>query len=131
MREILFRGKEIGTKKWIEGDLIHSLGHTYCGYYAETLGEVDPISIGEYTGMKDAKGQRIFEGDIVAAHLDRLNPSDTTVCFVAWGDYAWRICQRDCSPDALEPCDAGVWTVIGNIYDNSELLEDANERISF
>jgi len=130
MREILFRGKELNTGKWIEGDLIHSLGRTYCGYYAETLGQVDPISVGEYTGIKDAKGLRIFEGDIVAAHLDRLNPSDTTVCFVAWNDFAWRICQPGCSPDMLESYDYGTWTVIGNIHDNPELLENAHERIS-
>jgi len=72
-REILFRGKRKDNGKWIFGYLkIGSGGKTYISVCEKTkLGdnwlvfEVDPETVGEYTGLLDCKGQRIFEGDIV------------------------------------------------------------------
>ena len=77
MREILFRAKRIENGEWVEGDLIHSLGRTYCGIYAETLGQVDPETVGQSTGchefvMADSSiGAQLFEGDIVEVWVHR------------------------------------------------------------
>ena len=69
MREILFRGKLLSDRRWAEGNLdikksgvcIITPDETPLGCY----GQVDPETVGQYTGMNDRHGKRIFENDIV------------------------------------------------------------------
>ena len=74
MREILFRGKTLAGK-WVEGDFSHIL----CGdnsviaginNVGEMLHIVTPETVGQFTGLTDKNGKRIFEGDIVKTECD-------------------------------------------------------------
>ena len=133
MREILFRGKHKATGKWCEGNLnidkqgvaIITPDDTPLGCY----GQVDPATVGQYTGLTDKNGKKIFEGDIVDMGdnwWDAFGPAghDSQKTIVHWSE---EHCGFD--PFANYDCDCGVYiqaercTVIGNIHDNPELLE--------
>ena len=119
MREILFRGKQTGSGEWVYGSLITEtnpfdknmvMTHIYDNGCNEIL--VDPRTIGQYTGMTDKNGARIFEGDIVKISNDEIFE-------VKYED------GRFTAGLFLGDWDYGHVEVIGNIYDNPELVEVA------
>lgn len=157
MREILFRGKEKESGKWIYGDLRHIPdghgGYILCivdntnGRNNDVTGvEVIPETVGQCTGLTDKNRTKIFEGDIIESVSRLVNSvgtptggTDISRYIIEWGEHKWAkkifFCNRgdywkknNVLPEDLYPYTASRYCeVIGNIYDNSELLEDGEE----
>ena len=122
MREILFRGKRTDTGKWIYGQLArYNLRFDVANMVDEheMLVPVLTKTIGQYTGMKDKNGKRIFEGDIckVGNLLYKVEfiyscwwftiLSSKVYCFPAFNSHCGEYCE-----------------IVGDIHDNPELLEN-------
>ena len=126
MREILFRGKRKDNGEWVHGSLITEtspfnknmvMTHIYDNGCNEIL--VDPRTIGQYTGLTDKNGTRIFEGDIVDVNNALLSGQFWVEYRVPGG--AFIVKDKDDRRFLLGGCNC---TVIGNIYDNPELIKE-------
>ncbi len=124
MREILFRGKDLETKKWVTGyhtELIEPMDKpmilTYISDIEGNSYIVYSDSIGQYTERKDKTGVNIFEGDIV-----KINDFIYQVEF-RYSEWEFRILSKKvyCFPNF--DSHTGECEIIGNIHDNPELLE--------
>lgn len=128
MREILFRGKRTDNGEWETGSLVSVIqGCTDERVFIadKTTGFITPIlpsTVGQYTGLTDKNGNKIFEGDILEfTDADK----DKTPYEIYWDESssAWYI--RDCE-GCIDNCDPWVkeyFEVIGNVHDNPKLLE--------
>lgn len=148
MREILFRAKAQGKGgKWVEGALINVDGYTCIlertnpgeydyPYLDGDIGVIDgcacpivPETVGQYTGLKDKNGKRIFEGDIIQY--------DKAHAIVRAGTYPSSYEREhthvgffiEWTTDVFLRIDLAFWTnersveVVGTIHDNAELME--------
>ena len=125
MREILFRGMRKDTHEWaygFYGEYFNGKKNIPCISIVDTHAiarsicyEIIPETVGQYTGMKDKNGRRIFEGDIILPH--GYKPE---ACPVFYEDFCFRIDSNIC---VLCVADEEDIEVIGNIYDNPDLLE--------
>lgn len=126
MREYLFRGKMIANGKWSEGNLLVTKQGCCITPNATVLGSygaVDPETVGQYTGLTDKNGTKIFEGDIV-----KYGDTVHNVVFEQRNGTAY----FGLVYSTLETLSFGYYQdlkqieVIGNIYDNPELMKDEN-----
>ena len=159
MREILFRGqtRKFGEKvkmngeklpgKWVYGGITQGVGDFSIIYGAEDAGYITAATIekhvvytdtiGQFTGLTDKNGKKIFEGDILAikffpAYVERIcwqGPPDA-IAKVYW-DYSGFGLNATNGKDRRYPrlCEANLkeTEVIGNIHDNPELIGGAVE----
>lgn len=135
MREILFRGKRLDNGEWVEGYvMIHdndkaTIFRQHPGDGGLEGFDVDSETVGQYTGLTDKNGKKIYEGDIVMGE-DKLpwlidfdrntfvgkdeNMEIYFTLFEQWG--------YDCrNGKHIPPSDR--FEVVGNIHDNPELLK--------
>lgn len=124
----LFRAKRIDNGEWVWGSYYEFLGrlHIFKPVFAskKAVYEVDPSTICQCTGLKDKSGRLIFENDIMEAHLDDEFPEDVARTRVVWDKNAW-VTREQGSVDRayLDDFDTEHFEVVGNIFDNPELLE--------
>lgn len=140
MREILFKAKRTDSGKWIEGYLLDGgmpgekrifIGKLVIGKWtvmADEFDEVDPDTICEYTGLTDKNGKKIWENDIV-------NTKSNVRVQIKFGLYSngfstWKHNQgfyMDFMDKEYYRPELGYWAeksvVVGNIFDNPELLQ--------
>ena len=146
MREILFKAKRKDNGEWVEGyyradpDLNM---HFICGwdYYPSENGlerepfeyEIDSDTLCQYTGLTDKNGKKVWENDLLRYSYDYpgspwlkvkgLSDKDIkySIGAVFWSDWrgAWAVCGRGTNRYRVE--------VIGNIFDNPELLRGGAE----
>ena len=128
MREIKFRGKTL-ARKWLYGSL-RVLGGKYAGISCNRddgssfYGRVKADTVGQYTGMKDCDGTEIYEGDIVST-----DDEDEELAIIKWGDDTLKfvVTHGNVYSDLGEYYPREI-EVIGNIYDNPELLGGAHDE---
>lgn len=130
-REILFRGKRVDNSEWVYGFYTnHCVDHLYIARIERTTfseyGEpveytgVDNKTVGQYIGLQDSKGNKIFEGDII---ISRMSSSKY---FVSWKDCQFEIKDKwgNIYVPKQEFLNHIELDVVGNIHDNPELLTD-------
>ena len=129
MREILFRGKFSEKSRWSYGDLYTDHGKVYIATRDTMHGvrvheEVIPDTVGQFTGLMDKHGRKIFEGDIVVLTLPAAKMHWRAVCKFHSGAFGlvwhhmggrWQAFTGICNAE---------YEIIGNVHDNPELMED-------
>lgn len=136
MREILFRGKEKHHHKWVEGWYCPSVFGMFPpdpaivpkedannGYWHPEM--IVGETLGQYTGLTDKNGKKIFEGDI--CQIKGISYLDETPFVVEWNEefsgWYWKNLDFASATDTITAEIAETSKVIGNIHDNPELLQ--------
>ena len=130
MREILFRGKRIDNGEWVEGlytenCISHASGCAIIEDYFEKY-DVKRDTVGQYIGLNDRNGNRIFEGDLLQRYSDYFGRLIGTPCLVKYdefncsccdGIYGWMFRGGDIRSYK-------EYEIVGNIHDNPELIAE-------
>ena len=159
MREIIFRGKRMDNREWYYGSylFLHISSVDWTGakrgkpedvHYIVNDQDINyavyPSTIGQYTGLKDKNGKRIFEGDIIKSD----NGKQSSISVVKFGEYYPKLffAMLDICCTGVQHLNANGFylesakhedmilfksrhlVVIGNIYDNPDLLLESKEE---
>lgn len=142
MRDIIFRGKRLDNGEWVEGDYFRkyiydrdgnvSLHHLIGWQVADNDGEmcndyedVDPATVGQYTGKKDKNGKKIFEGDII--HTKQYGKDEYGLNHCGYDIFSVRFINSSFRIESNNRwfylTDGHHIEVIGNIHDTPDLLK--------
>lgn len=143
-RQIKFRGKRLKDGEWIYGDLVENQGRFFIYHAASettiednddckiavSAVEVNPATVGQFTGLLDSNGKEIYEGDIITVkgRYPRV---------VLWDKMMWALMPTEYYHDEvfwvmnLQHPGVDWWEefadefeIIGNIHDNPSLISD-------
>lgn len=156
MREILFRGKTTRGNIWVHGDCsrftepgkveicypisvdlvdVTATAYSHCDWI-----EVEPETVGQFTGLLDKNGKKIFEGDIIRIHNDYTGDLHPFNCRVMFHEGSFVCAWQDDIDDVASWHEESNfvfnhfsswnvplvwWEIVGNVYDNPELLENS------
>lgn len=131
MRNIRFRGKAADGSGWVYGGLIALPDKALIAVTTGSdnpLGEwcykgvrVHPETVGEWTGMQDANGQDVFEGDILHEAYKEDDEIDEIMGLVVFLNGAFALKEKGCEDEFLPLYDyLSGKTVVGNIHDNPD-----------
>lgn len=129
MREILFRGKTESSKRWVVGDLLQWSDGEMCicenrNHFEKDKYIVIPETVGQYTGLTDKNGKRIFEGDVVAGALTWLEKKKNGIVAFKGGSFGLIWYRGDIEQfNAFTSMCNIEYEVIGNVTDNPDLLK--------
>ena len=149
MREIKFKAKRIDNDNWVYGDVIHDIAehnmpricidreYSTGTTFVANAPRVNYKTIGQYTGLTDKNGKEIYEGDIVCTRFPKGCEHEGEICHIGdvryengcfgavWTIYAksgWHSLRRF-DDDIINDIE-----VLGNIWDNNELLKWKSEK---
>lgn len=152
-REILFRAKRTDNGKWVEGFYVRHIKRQVCPFgdslkpedeehficfdgFADwnmprelMCTEIDPKTLCQYTELVDKNGKKIYENDIVKIRFENhdgaLNHYEYQNMGIAWDNeyLRWIYADKHGATDALGYCLSEHLEIVGNIFDNPELLE--------
>jgi len=129
-REIKFRGKRIDTGEWVYGDLLQNGSITHISNFDNGVFrdhyEVDPETVGQFTGLTDKNGKEIYEGGIVNFEWSDKNDSEMIKHEVIFKDGEFRMKPMKSLMETWEiriSNYANQIEIIGNIHENPELIK--------
>lgn len=154
MREILFKAKRTDNGEWVEGYYYKMSETTYCfkeDYERKPVPkhhyilqermtdwglpnlivqiEIDPETLCQFIGLCDKNGKRIWENDVLMTHLDESYQEDTTYKTVEYGVAGWVTHEANSlDREYLDEFDTEHFEVVGNIFDNPELLQEESDE---
>lgn len=120
----LFKAKHF--EKWHIGNIVKEPDGLYIRDKKKNVMAYidDESTICQCTGLKDKNGKLIWENDIMVAHLDDNYPEDKTYIRILWrGNGFYSIENGSIDTILIDKFDQDHFEVIGNIFDNAELLE--------
>jgi uncharacterized phage protein (TIGR01671 family) len=124
-RTIKFRGKDINTKKWVFGDLVHNKGISLTGLYDRVCVsgyEVISETVGQFIGQIDSEGKEIYEDDIVLFEIVGVGCGKERIIFVNGSFVIHNETMGNLPLIAIDGKVYKINKVLGNIHDNPELL---------
>ena len=122
-REILFRGKRLDNGQWVEGNVqvpnketLHVFNKWFMWDEKNIQRQVDPETVGQFTGMTDKKGKKLFEGDVYSM-------GEKNILYVVIFDKSQFIGKQvgNRSLAGLEYWKSDI-EIVGSVHDNPELL---------
>ena len=133
MREILFRGKKNNSGEWVYGNLFNpdksDTPTQICmgTHIVRICYEIDPKTVGQYTGLTDKNSKKIFEGDIIKCKVHEMNGYRVRRGIVEYHGvgFIMNLEPNSWYDQKNIPLDCEV---IGNIYDNLELMKGGVEN---